>query len=72
MQNSQSCGQNEHSARTITGPVPVCNPPLSLFVTPPEPNQNQTVPIYPHFTSTACAKPVRLLTVNVVVPGSGG
>jgi uncharacterized protein DUF4232 len=31
---------------------------------------NQTVPIYRHFTSTACAKPVKLLTVNVVVPGS--
>lgn len=35
MQNSQPCGQNEHSARTITGPLPVCNPPLSLFVAPP-------------------------------------
>jgi len=33
---------------------------------------NQTVPIYLHFTSTACAKPVKLLTVDVVVPGSGG
>jgi hypothetical protein len=30
------------------------------------------VPIYLHFTSTACAKPVKLLTVSVVVPGSGG
>ena len=39
-----------------------------LQVFPP----NQTVPLYLHFTSTACAKPVKLLTVNVVVPGSGG
>jgi hypothetical protein len=30
------------------------------------------VPIYLHYTSPACAKPVRLLAVNVVVPGSGG
>jgi hypothetical protein len=43
-------------------------PPVTahwLQIFPP----NQTVPIYLHFTSTACAKPVRLLTVNVVVPG---
>ena len=33
---------------------------------------NQTVPIYLHYTSQARAKPVKLLTVNVVVPGSGG
>lgn len=33
---------------------------------------NQTVPIYLHYTAQACAKPERLLTVNVVVPGSGG
>ena len=33
---------------------------------------NQTVPLYLHFTTTACAKPVKLLTVNVVIPGSGG
>jgi hypothetical protein len=46
--------------------APVTSHWLQIF--PP----NQTVPIYLHFTSTACAKPVRLLTVNVVVPGSGG
>jgi hypothetical protein len=32
----------------------------------------QTVPIYLHYVSPACAKPVSLLTVNVVVPGWGG
>ena len=43
------------------------NYPCTLYGYP-----DQTVPIYLHFTSTACAKPVRLLTVNVVVPGLGG
>jgi hypothetical protein len=32
----------------------------------------QTVPIYLHDISTACAKPVSLPTVNVVVPVSSG
>ena len=51
-------------------PAATCAPVTAhwLQVFPP----NQTVPIYLHFTSTACAKPVKLLTVNVVVPGSGG
>ena len=46
--------------------APVATHWLQIF--PP----NQTVPIYLHYTSMACAKPVKLLTVNVVVPGSGG
>jgi hypothetical protein len=33
---------------------------------------NQAVPVYLHFSSPARAKPVRLLTVNVAVPGPGG
>ncbi len=33
---------------------------------------NQTTPIYLRYRSQACAQPVHLLTVNVVVPGSGG
>jgi hypothetical protein len=32
---------------------------------------NQTTPIYLGFTSPACAKPVQLLTISVVQPGSG-
>jgi Protein of unknown function (DUF4232) len=38
-----------------------------LQVYPP----NQTVPLYLHYSSNACAKPVHLLSVNVVQPGSG-
>jgi hypothetical protein len=38
-----------------------------LQVFPP----NQRVPLYVHYTSTACSKPVHLLSVNVVAPGSG-
>ena len=51
-------------------PAQKCAPVTShwLQIFPP----NQTVPIYLHYTSQACAKPVKLLTVNVVVPGSGG
>lgn len=51
-------------------PAAKCAPVTAhwLQIYPP----NQTVPIYLHYTSPACAKPVRLLTVNVVVPGSGG
>lgn len=38
-----------------------------LQVYPP----NQTVPLYVHYSSNACSKPVHLLSVNVVQPGSG-
>jgi hypothetical protein len=33
---------------------------------------NQTTPVYLHYTSQTCAKKVRVLTVSVVQPGSGG
>ena len=33
---------------------------------------NQTTPAYLHYSSQACAKPVRILTVSVVQAGSGG
>ena len=39
-----------------------------LLVYPP----NQTTPIYISYSSSACAKPIHLLTVDVVKPGSGG
>ena len=39
-----------------------------LQVYPP----NQTTPIYISYSSAACAKPVHLLTVDAVRPGSGG
>jgi hypothetical protein len=39
-----------------------------LQVYPP----NQTTPIYVPYTSTACAKPVHLLTVDVVKAGASG
>jgi Domain of unknown function (DUF4232) len=51
-------------------PAQKCAPVTAhwLQIYPP----NQSVPIYLHYTAQACAKPVRLLAVNVVVPGSGG
>jgi hypothetical protein len=39
-----------------------------LQVYPP----NQTTPIFVSYSSSACAKPVHLLSVDVVKPGSGG
>ncbi|HCU95167.1 MAG TPA: hypothetical protein DHU96_21640 [Actinobacteria bacterium] len=51
-------------------PPTKCKPVATqwLQIIPP----NQTVPIYLGYTSTACAKPVRILTVDAVRPGSGG
>ena len=51
-------------------PPQQCGPVTAhwLQIYPP----NQTAPVYLHYTSPACTKPVKLLTVNVVVPGSGG
>jgi hypothetical protein len=43
-------------------------PATYLQVYPP----NQTTPIYVKYSSTACSKPVHLLTVDVVKSGSGG
>jgi hypothetical protein len=43
-------------------------PATYLQVYPP----NQTTPIYVLFSSTACTKPVHLLTVDVVKAGTGG
>lgn len=40
----------------------------SLQIYPP----NQTTPAYLHYTSQTCSKPVQILTVSVVQPGSGG
>jgi Protein of unknown function (DUF4232) len=39
-----------------------------LVIYPP----GQTTPVYLSYTSPACAKPVRILTVSVVQPGAGG
>lgn len=46
-----------------------CDPVTATFlqIYPPA----QTTPIYLSYTTTACAKPVPLLTVGVVRPGSG-
>jgi Domain of unknown function (DUF4232) len=51
-------------------PASVCQPVNAdwLQIFPP----NQTVPIYLYYSSPTCAKPVQILTVSVVVPGSGG
>jgi hypothetical protein len=39
----------------------------SLQIYPP----NQTTPIYLSYNSPTCSKPVQILTVSVVEPGSG-
>ena len=39
-----------------------------LQVYPP----NQTTPVFVAYSTTACSKPVRILTVSTVKPGSGG
>jgi hypothetical protein len=46
-----------------------CHPVTATFlqIYPP----NQTVPIYLGFSSRACTKPVHILTIGVVQPGSG-
>lgn len=51
-------------------PASKCGPVQAthLQIYPP----NQTRPIYIPYSSLACAKPVHLLTVDVVKPGSGG
>jgi hypothetical protein len=51
-------------------PASKCGPVKTqwLQVYPP----NQTTPLYLAYKTTACSKPVRILTVSVVQPGSGG
>lgn len=40
----------------------------SLRIFPP----NQTVPVYLHYSTQMCAKPVQTMSVSVVQPGNGG
>ena len=51
-------------------PASKCGPVTTQWmqVYPP----NQTTPIFLSYKTTACSKPVRILTVSVVQPGSGG
>jgi hypothetical protein len=51
-------------------PASGCHPVTAhwLLIYPP----NQTTPIYLSFSSQTCAKPIHILSVSVVVPGSGG
>jgi hypothetical protein len=51
-------------------PASKCGPVKTqwLQVYPP----NQTTPIFLSYKTTGCSKPVRILTVSVVQPGSGG
>jgi len=51
-------------------PASTCGPTATTYlqIFPP----NQSTPIYLRYTSTSCAKPVHLLTVNTIVSGSGG
>jgi Domain of unknown function (DUF4232) len=43
-------------------------PTKSLRIFPP----NQTVPVYLHYSTQMCGKPVQTMSVSVVQPGSGG
>jgi hypothetical protein len=51
-------------------PASKCGPVTAhwLQIYPP----NQTTPAYLAYTSPACSKPVNILSVSVVQPGSGG
>ena len=51
-------------------PAAMCGPATAAYlqIYPP----NQTTPAYLAYTSPCCGKPVPLLTVSVVQPGSGG
>jgi len=51
-------------------PVSKCRPVTAhwLQVYPP----NQTTPTYLAFTSRTCSTPIKILSVSVVQPGSGG
>ena len=67
-------GQVAHALLRIVDalnfPASRCGPVKTqwLQVYPP----NQTTPIYLAYKTTGCSKPVRILTVSVVQPGSGG
>ena len=43
-------------------------PTKSLRIYPP----NQTVPVYLHYSTQMCGKPVQTMSVSVVQPGNGG
>lgn len=51
-------------------PATRCHPVQSTYlqIFPP----NQTTPVYLAYSTNACTKPVHLLTIDVVKPGSGG
>jgi hypothetical protein len=51
-------------------PTSKCGPVKTQWVQVYPPNQ--TTPVYVAYNTTACSKPVRILTVSVVQPGSGG
>jgi len=51
-------------------PTSKCGPVKTQWIQVYPPNQ--TTPAYVAYTATACSKPVRILTVSTVKPGSGG
>jgi hypothetical protein len=51
-------------------PTSKCGPVKTQWIQVYPPNQ--TTPTYVPYNTTACSKPVRILTVSVVQPGSGG
>jgi hypothetical protein len=51
-------------------PASTCGPVKTQWIQVYPPNQ--TTPIFLGYKTTACSKPVRILSVSVVQPGSGG
>jgi len=51
-------------------PASRCGPVKTQWIQVYPPNQ--TTPIFLSYQTTGCSKPVRILTVSVVQPGSGG
>jgi len=51
-------------------PASKCGPVTTQWIQVYPPNQ--TTPIYLAYKTTACSKPVKILTISVVQPGSGG
>jgi Protein of unknown function (DUF4232) len=51
-------------------PTSTCGPVKTQWIQVYPPNQ--TTPIYLAYKTTACSKPVKILTISVVQPGSGG
>ena len=60
----------ERIVDALNFPASKCGPVKTQWIQVYPPNQ--TTPIFLGYKTTACSKPVRILSVSVVQPGSGG